>query len=434
MNTPRFATVISRYASELKQADRMQPETLKDYQSAALRAVAARAQEASPFYREKLERAGIRPGSLRGLEDLPRLPFLTKEELRGHPWRLLTCERRDIMIIQVSTGTSGEEEIYSTQSRLDLRYHMSAHYPSLLPVTAGDVCLNALPYEMSTSGLAMHREFSENCQATVIAAGKGGAYSTPAKTLKVFRDLRPSIVITSPSWAIALAEEAANHGLSLPSMAPRRMWLTGEGCSLAFRRRVETLWGCPAFFLYGSLEGGMMGVECEAREGYHLTQGHTLLEVVAPDTGVPLPLGSVGEIVVTALLRHDSPLLRFRTGDLGVFEEGACICGSTASRFRVRGRAFEQLQYRGQSVSPIFLEEFLMRMPEVGNWFHFVVPASDTARIKIRCEPAAGVRPSRELSSTLASRMEAFTHLPLDIELVEHLPRTGAKALRVVRE
>ncbi|OJH42521.1 phenylacetate--CoA ligase family protein [Cystobacter ferrugineus] len=434
MDTSRLATVISRHASELRQAERMQPETLKDYRSAALRAVATRAQEASPFYREKLERAGIRPGSIRGLEDLPRLPFLTKEELHGHPWRLLTCERRDVMIIQVSTGTSGGEEIYSAQSRLDLQYHLSAHYPSLLPVTTGDVCLNALPYEMSTAGLAMHREFTENCQATVIAAGKGGAYSTPAKTLKVFRDLRPSIVITSPSWAIALAEEAARQGLSLPSMAPRRMWLTGEGCSPAFRRRVEALWGCAAFFLYGSLEGGMMGVECEARQGYHLTQGHTLLEVVAPDTGEPLPPGSVGELVVTALLRHDSPLLRFRTGDLGVFEEGTCTCGATASRFRVRGRTFEQLQYRGQSVSPIFLEEFLMRMPEVGNWFHFVVPASDTARIKVRCEPATGVRPSRELGSTLASRMEFFTRLPLEIEFVEHLPRTSAKALRVVRE
>ncbi|MFY0574029.1 hypothetical protein ACN28S_06365 [Cystobacter fuscus] len=137
---------------------------------------------------------------------------------------------------------------------------------------------------------------------------------------------------------------------------------------------------------------------------------------------------------MTALLRHDSPLLRFRTGDLGVFEEGACTCGATASRFRVRGRTFEQLQYRGQSVSPIFLEEFLMRMPEVGNWFHFVVPASDTARIKVRCEPATGVRPSQELGNTLASRMEFFTRLPLEFEFVEHLPRTGVKALRVVRE
>jgi phenylacetate-CoA ligase len=144
--------------------------------------------------------------------------------------------------------------------------------------------------------------------------------------------------------------------------------------------------------------------------------------------------GEVGEIVVTALLRYDSPILRFRTGDLGCLETRACECGSTLTRFHMRGRAGDQLLFQGKAVSPFLLEEFLMRMPEVGHWFQFVVPVTDGARIKIRCELAAGVQPSPELAATIAHRMEATSGLPFDLEFVDRLPRPSGKAVRVVRE
>ncbi|NMO15934.1 AMP-binding protein [Pyxidicoccus fallax] len=427
--------VISRYFSGEGHADTMPPARLARYQLEALKAIVQRAYDQSPFYREKMTGAGVSPGDLERLEDLSKLPFLTKDELRGRPWLLLTCDKKDVVLIQVSTGTTGGEEIYMTYTWNDYLLHdLSPRYGHLFPVGPGDVCLNALPYEMSTAGLSFHKTFMDGYQSTVIPAGKGGAYSTPAKTLKMIRDLRPNVVVTSPSWSMTLAEEAASGSFDLKSLGIKKMWLTGEGCSPAFRRRVENIWGTTANYFYGSLECGALGIECDAHNGYHLTQAHVLMEIVDPKTGVSLPPGEIGEIVVTALLRYDSPVIRFRTGDLGSLDTAACACGSTLTRFHMKGRAFDQLHFRGRPLSPFFLEEFLMRMPEVGNWFQFVMPASDSARIKIRCELADGVPPSAELAATLASRMEASTGLPFDIELVDHLPRPNGKAVRVVRE
>src|SRR5690606_25960759 len=130
----------------------------------------------------------------------------------------------------------------------------------LADVGPGDICLNALPYEMSSAGLAFHKVFMEGCGATVIPAGKGGAYSSPEKTIRLMQDLAPTIAITTPSYAMTLAETAEKLGFDLGSLPLRKMWLTGEGCSFAFRSRVEALWNTRANFYYGSLECGALGI------------------------------------------------------------------------------------------------------------------------------------------------------------------------------
>ncbi|WP_237245274.1 MULTISPECIES: phenylacetate--CoA ligase family protein [Sorangium] len=432
MTTP---PAISRYLSGADQADSLSADTLARYHAESLRTIVQRAYRKSSFYRTKMGEAGIAPGDIQKASDLAKLPFLTKDELRGHPFRLLTCDRRDIALIQVSTGTTGGEEIYMAYTWNDyLLYDLAPRYSRLFPVGPGDICLNALPYEMSTAGLAFHKTFMDGYQATVVPAGKGGAYSTPQKTVKTMKDLSPSIVVTSPSWAIALAEEAQRSSFDLTSLRLKKMWLTGEGCSPALRQRIQKIWGTTANFFYGSLECGALGIECDHHDGYHVPAAHVIMEIVDPKTGRVLDPGETGEIVVTALLRYDSPILRFRTGDLGCLNPAPCPCGVAMPRFHMKGRAFDQMRFRGKEISPIHLEEHLMRMPEVGNWFQFVVPASDQGRIKIRCELASGVEPGAPLAEALATRMQAATSLPIEFEFVDELPRTGVKAVRVVRE
>jgi len=431
----KLPPVVSRHLSGAAQPDDMTPGALERYQTDSLRAVVQRAHERSPFYRAKMDRAGVGPADIARLADLEKLPFLTKDELRGAPWLLLTCDKEDIALIQVSTGTTGGEEIYMMYTWRDYLLHdLSPRYSRLFPVGPGDVCLNALPYEMSTAGLAFHKTFMDGYGATVIPAGKSGAYSTPAKTLKVVEDLRPNVVVTSPSWAITLAEEAASRGFDLARLNLKKMWLTGEGCSPAFRRRIEAIWGTTANFFYGSLECGVLGIECDQHEGYHLPQGHVILEIVDPRTGASLGPGETGEIVVTALLRYDSPILRFRTGDLGVVDTAPCACGVALPRFHMRGRAADQIRAAGRSFSPVYLEEILMRAPEVGNWFQFVVPARGGDGIKIRCELSKGQQPTAALADALAGRMRAATGATFEVELVEKLPRSPGKAARVVHE
>lgn len=431
LQTPRG---FSHHLSEAEQTETIRPEALARYQTESLRAIIHRAYEKSEFYREKMDRVGITPGDIRQPADLCKLPFLTKDELRGKPWLLLTCDKRDVALIQVSTGTSGDEEIYMTYTWSDyFLLDLQPKYSKLFPVGSGDICLNALPYEMSTAGLAFHKTFMDGHQATVIPGGKGGAYSTAAKTIKMVKDLRPNIIATSPSWAILLSEEAARTSFDPTSLKLKKMWLTGEGCAPAFRRRVEQLWGTTANFFYGSLECGMLGIECDEHDGYHVPQAHVIIEIVDPATGQPVKDGDTGEIVVTALLRYDSPIIRFRTGDLGCLDTSPCACGATLARFRMKGRAFEQIKFRGRSVSPIYLEEFLMRMPEVGNWFEIVTPASDSHCIKVRCEPASGVQPASGLAEELAGRMACATGLPFEFEIVNQLSRPSGKVRRVVQ-
>ncbi len=416
-------------------ADSMSAEQMAVYQKQAIQDIVHYAYEKSPFYRDKMLQAGVLPDEITEIEDLSRLPFTTKDELRGNPWILLACDKEDIAIIQVSTGTSGGEEIYIMNSWRDYFLHdLAPGYPELVPVKRGDICINALPYEMSSSGLSFHKIFMNGSDATVVPTGKGGAYSTPAKTVKMMRDLQANIIITTPSWSMNLAEAAQEASFDLSSLPWKKMWLTGEGCSPAFRDRVEKIWGTRANFYYGSLEVGGIGVECDVHNGYHLLQAHMLVEIIDPETGELLEPGEIGEIVVSCLLRYDTPLLRYRTMDLGYIEMDPCPCGISTPRLFLRGRQLDQVVIQGIPFSPIYLEEFLLRMPEVGNWFQFVVKSEDEDTLRIRCELAEGVEPTQELADSLASRMEFGLGVACEIEILDRLPRVAGKTVRVVHE
>lgn len=408
---------------------------LAEFQIAALGEVVTRAYDHCSFYRRKMSAAGVEPRDISGVEDLAKLPFTTKDELRGNPWVLLAAAREEVSLINVSTGTTGGEEIYIPQTWRDFYFNQfSPGHPKLFNLMPGDICVNALPYEMSSAGLAFHKVFMEIFRATVVPVGKGGAYSPPGKTIKVIKDLQPTVMITTPSYAITLAEAAAEASLDLAALSLKKIWLTGEGCSPAFRERVEKLWGTRANFHYGSLECGVLGIECDHHAGYHIPLGHVILEVVDPKTGEVLEPGEIGELVATCLLRFDTPLIRYRTQDLGYIDPDPCSCGIVFPRFSLRGRLVDQISIGGFGFSPFYLEEFLMRQPEAGNWYQFVVQPGDNERLKIRLEPAAGVDPTPALAEKLADKMEFAVGVPCELEFVAQLPRPRGKTLRVVHQ
>lgn len=417
------------------EADAMSAEQIAAYQKQAVQDIVRQAYEKSSFYREKMQQAGILPEEIREIEDLTRLPFTSKDELRGNPWILLACDKEDIAIIQVSTGTTGGEEIYLMNSWRDyFLSDLAPGYPELVPVKRGDICINALPYEMSSSGLSFHKIFMNGSDATVVPTGKGGAYSSPEKTVKLMRELCPTVMITTPSWSMNLAEAAAEAGFNPACLAWKKIWLTGEGCSPAFRDRVEKIWGATANFYYGSLEAGGIGIECDKHNGYHLMQAHMLLEIIDPETGALLEPGEIGEVVVSCLLRYDTPLLRYRTMDLGYIETDPCPCGVSTPRLFLRGRQVDQLVIQGIPFSPIYLEELLLRIPEVGNWFQFVMTSAEEDTLRIRCELAEGVTATQELADSIASRMEFNLGVECEVEIYDRLPRVAGKTVRVVHE
>ncbi|TFB21364.1 phenylacetate--CoA ligase family protein [Filobacillus milosensis] len=426
--------LVKYFSSDTEFPDIMPIQKIEEFQKESLIEITNRAYKHCDFYQKKMDQLGVKPENIKELKDLSKLPLTSKEELRGNPYALLACDKEDISLVQVSTGTTGGEEIYMMYTWEDYYLHeLSPGYPKLFPIESDDICINSLPYEMSASGLAFHKTFLEGCGATVVATGKGGAYSTSEKTVRMMRDLKPTVIITTPSWAIQLAEAAEEMSFDLKSLPLKTIWLTGEGCSPSFRDRVEEIWGTQANFYYGSLECGGLGVECEAHNGYHIPMGHAIIEIIDPETGEVLEPGEVGEIVVTSTVKYDSPLIRFRTKDLGFIERDVCSCGCALPRLQLRGRLVDHIDFQGESHSPIYLEEMLMRLPEVGYWFEFVVnPNRDY--IKIRCELQNNVTPSEDLAESLSSKLEFDLGIPFKFEFVDQMPRSKGKTVRVVHE
>ena len=426
---------LTRYFDGSQFPDEMSNSKIANFQIQALKEVVGRAYEKSSFYRQKMKEAGVKAEDINTPADLSKIPLTSKDELRKDPWTLLACDKKDINIIHISTGTTGSQEIYIMQTWNDYYLNeLTPGYPNLFSIETEDICFNALPYEMSSAGLSFHKVFLDGCQAATIPAGKGGAYSTPEKSVKILSDLQPTIVITTPSWAIRLAEAAEEASFDLKTLPLKKVWLTGEGCSPAFRERVERIWGTTANFYYGSLEAGGIGVECDAHTGYHIVQGHVFVEIVDPETGRVLEPGEIGEIVVTCLLRFDTPLIRYRTQDLGYLDPEPCRCGLKFPRLFLRGRAVHEIIINGINFSPFYLEEFLMRSPEVGNWYQFIVKKDNNERLKIRTELAPGVRSTPELVDKLASKMEFAVGIPCELEIMDRMPRPHAKTIRVVHE
>jgi phenylacetate-CoA ligase len=403
------------------------PEQLRAYQTEAITEQLSRVETHNAFYREKFSRAGIRAADFRTLEDLGRFPLTAKDELRGDPWVLLSVPRSKVLLAHTSTGTTGGAWSYLLYTWEDMYLRDFTLRPRLLmPVGEGDVVLNALPYEISSSGQSFQRSL-QGGGALVIPAGKGGFYSDPYKTVRIMADLGATVLITTPPYALLLAEVAGRLGLRTGAdLRLRFMWLTGEGCAPAYRRRLEQRWQCQGLVFYGSLECGSVGIECPEQAGSHVCAGHVYLEVLDPATGWPQPPGQVGEVVCTVLQRTASPLIRFRTQDLGVVDSTPCACGARLPRLHLRGRMADQVRAPGEiPISPYAIEEVLFAQPEMGDNYQVYVEGD---RFRIEAEAGPGDAEAARVRIVEVLRQRG---LQADLAWVEHIPRVGGKTRRV---
>jgi len=390
-----------------------------------LAAAIARAYYHSRFYRAKLERAGIAPEAILTPDELTRVPMTSRDELVGDPWALLAGDRVEVSQVHVSTGTSGRPPLYVFFSWDDLLRR------GLAPLGAGEDfgikqgarVVNALPYEVSVTGLAIHRALQDGVGACVVPAGKGGAYADPRKTLRVMRAIEAEHLFAMPSYALRLAEIAGDE----PAAALRSIWLVGEPCVAAMRSLIERRWGAPAFLYYGSLECGPIGLECRMQDGYHVAANFVHVEVMPVELpGRPDLAGRAGEIVITTLWRYASPLLRFRTEDFGVWDEAPCACGAPGRRLRVLGRLAD---FVVDAMPPRFvteIEQVVLEVPGVSPWFR--VCAGRPPRILLPVPVAPGVPAA--VRAALAQRLD----LAVDVVVVPATPPPAGRLRRLVRE
>jgi phenylacetate-CoA ligase len=421
----------ARYFDE--RMETMPPAWLRHLEDELLVEQVRRCYDEAPFYRRKLDAARVRPDEIEGVDDLPGLPFTTKDELRAAqaddpPFGDLVCaDPVDIARVHLSSGTTGTPVLMAyTEKDLETSSHVGARAFWAAGARPDDLVAHCLSYSFYTGGMSDHGAI-EATGATVVPVGLGQS----ARLLELWPALRPTALFSTLTYPLYLAETAREQGVEPRELSLRKLLVTGEpgGQIASTRRRLEDLWGARVGDSYGLSDvWGTLAGECEARDGLHfLGQGATIAELVEPSSGEPVALesGATGELVFTHLDREATPLLRFRSRDVASVVDLECECGRTGFRFRVVGRSDDMFRVRGINVFPSAVEELLRehgldRFAIVLDRFPVEPP------VQLLVEGAAGRED--ELARALRSRLE-FTCVVTEATL----PRTESKAKRLYR-
>lgn len=322
----------------------------------------------SPLYQDKLARVPD-PGSRAELSDLP---FTEPAEIKGSLRHLLACPWEDVVQVNLSSGTTAGPTTYVAYAEPDLRGDGARYGPAgLFAFDRSDLVAVALPYDMATVGLSIHRDVQRQ-GAAVLPAGKGGSYGPPERLVQAIVELGVTTLFSTPSFAWYLADllHAAHPGLDMPV---RHLRVGGEGASPAMLEALSVRWsGADVRQWFGSTEIGVIAYSCE-HAIYHLAAGNCHAEVVGPD-GKGVPPGATGSLVLTTLGRVATPFVRYRTGDRALLLAEPCSCGRTLPALRVLGRVADQLEAPSGPVSPYLVEHLLMtHLPHSAPWYHLAL-------------------------------------------------------------
>ena len=415
------------------------PEALRELQLIRLRASLLQAAR-SPFYARRFAELGLDPADIRGLDDLARLPFTTKSDLRaGYPYGLLAVERDQAVRLHASSGTTGTPTaVVHTQRDLEAWTQLVARSLFMAGLRAGDVFQNLVGYGLFTGGLGMHYG-AERLGCLVVPSGTGNSL----RQVSLMRQLGTTAVHIIPSYAMRLLETFADLDLDPRKDSALRLAIIGaEPHSEDLRRRIQKGFGVIAINSYGlsEMNGPGVAMECPAQDGMHIWEDAYLVEVIDPNTLEPVADGQAGELVMTTLGRQGMPLVRYRTRDLASFLPGACACGRTHRRLsRIAGRSDDMFILKGVNIYPMQVETVLMAYPEVGNTYLIHLTRRDhNDQMTVRVEVAEkartmGAEDMARLKKRLAAALKAELLVSAQVDLVApgSLPRAEGKAQRL---
>ncbi|MCR5259523.1 MAG: phenylacetate--CoA ligase [Desulfovibrio sp.] len=339
----------------------MPREELKALQLKRLQDVCRRVYATVPFYRKRFDEAGIKPADVRSLEDLKRLPFTVKQDLRSnYPFGTFAVPRDNIARIHASSGTTGQAVVVGyTQYDLDVWAQLMSRCLVASGVKPQDVVHVAYGYGLFTGGLGAH-DGATKLGCMVVPASGGST----RRQVGLIRDLGATVLACTPSYAMHLWEVAMENGINFRDLPLRVGVFGGEPWTDAMRQTIEDKMGIDAHNIYGLSEimGPGCAIDCSEHDGLHVWEDHFLCEIIDPQTGEQLPEGEQGELVITNLTKQGSPLIRYRTRDLTTMVTEPCRCGRTHARIsRFAGRSDDMLIIRGVNVFPQQIEELLMK-------------------------------------------------------------------------
>jgi phenylacetate-CoA ligase len=418
-------------------AETMPRDQLAALQLERLRETVARVLNGQPLGAARLAEAGISgPDDVTTLDDLPRLPFAHKNDLReNYPFGLLAVPREEIVRVQASSGSHGKPTVVGyTRADLESWTELMARSMTMAGVRPGMLIHNANGYGLFTGGLGFHQG-GERIGATVVPVSGGQT----ARQAMLIRDFGAHVLVATPSYSLVIAQALEDAGIAPEENALELGLFGGEPWSEGLRTKIDTALGIKAINFYGLSEmcGPGVATEClVARDGLHVQEDHFLVEVIDPADGTPLPPGTDGELVFTTLTKEALPLIRYRTGDLGAVTVQACACGRTTARLiRLGGRRDDMMIIRGVNLYPSHIEQIILSADGVGPHYRLILERPGPMdELTLECEPSSLDGDRDGLRQTLEKNLKEGTGVRITVSVLEpgSVPRSEGKAVRVV--
>lgn len=416
-------------------------EDLKNLQSERLVNLVRYVYDNCPVYKKKFEQIGVVPGDIRGIEDITKLPFTTKLDMRdNYPYGLFSCARSEVVEIHVSSGTTGNPTLVGyTRDDIKLWGEVIARSLCCAGAMPDDLIQIAYGYGLFTGGLGFHYGALE-MGLTIIPTSSGQT----KRQLKIMQDFKPRLLACTPSYCLYMAEEARELGLD-PSQASWKIGIFGaEPWSESMRGEIEQTWDMLATDVYGLSEiiGPGVSQECTYKDGLHLYSDVFYPEIIDPDTGAPVEEGRPGELVITTLTKQAIPLIRYRTRDVVTMTTKPCRCGRTSPRTsKILGRTDDMIVVRGINVFPSQIEHVLLGIEGTHPHYQLVIDRKghklDEVEIMVEVDEkifSDEIKQMNALEQKIKKEIEVVLSIGVRVRLVEPktIQRSEGKAKRVI--
>lgn len=425
------------YTPELECASR---ETMQVLQLLRLRDTVRRCYDNVPFYRETLDKAGLKPEDIRTLDDLQKLPFTYKQDLRdNYPYGLFAVPREKVVRVHASSGTTGKMTVVGyTKRDIDDWAEDAARALVAAGGTRSDYVHVSYGYGLFTGGMGLHYG-AERLGATAIPVSSGNT----RRQIDILRDFHSDILCCTPSYAMYIGETLHEMGLTGDDIPLRAGIFGAEPWTHEMRLEIERLLGIKAYDIYGLSEimGPGVAFECSDQSGMHINEDKYIPEIIDPETGEVLPDGTQGELVFTCITKEALPLIRYRTRDIATLYRGDCSCGRTLIKMsKPAGRTDDMLIIRGVNVFPSQIESVLLEGGMATPNYLLVVNREDnldTLEVQVEMTPelfSDSVRSIERVEKKIHSALLSTLGLATTVRLVEPktIPRSEGKAKRIL--
>ena len=418
----------------------MPREEIEQLQLERLQATLNRVYKNVTCYRTKFNELGITPEDVTSLDDLSKLPFTTKEDLRiNYPYGMFAVPLREVVRIHSSSGTTGKPTVVGyTKNDLKMWSNLVARFMTAAGVTHDDVIQIAFGYGLFTGAFGLHYG-SETIGAAVIPMGGGNT----EKQIMIMQDYKSSVLVCTPSYAITIADRIEKLNIDPKTLSLKVGLFGGEPWSEAMRREIESRLMISATDNYGLSEviGPGVGGECGYKNGIHISEDAFIAEIIDPETGQVLPPGSTGELVLTTICKEAFPMIRYRTRDITSLDYETCQCGRTMVRMKkTMGRTDDMLIIRGVNVFPSQIEEVLIDIEGCKPHYQLVLDRKGALNVLEVCIEVTEnifydeMRKQKAFLEMVEKRIDSVLGVGVTVKLVEpnSIPREEGKSARLI--